>query len=194
MIIIEGMNYTGKSTLAHQIIKRYCSSYKYIHLDRPSEDFDFFWGYLQTAADTNGHCVCDRLHLSEFAYAEAEGVAPRMDDMSFHLLQAKLTVIPAMTVLLTYRQSLGGRVLLRDRHLASSKQRYHYEQLLRVNARYHNLYRPGSEMLTAHIQLDGETPWVTENTLADLMKVYSRWRQTATVAGSRKPTSLNLPT
>lgn len=68
MLVIEGPDNVGKTTLA----KRLCevSGARYSHMSRPDPDFDFFYGYQDLLEQRGELTVQDRFHFGGVAYHE----------------------------------------------------------------------------------------------------------------------------
>lgn len=75
MLIFEGTDCTGKTTLAHACLSR-LPGYVYQHLSKPDPSFDFLWGYIRMY---NPRAVYDRFFLSELVYTVCRGEGCRVE-------------------------------------------------------------------------------------------------------------------
>lgn len=104
MLIIEGPDCVGKTTLAHTLNKGLADlGYVYSHFTRLPYGFDRYWGYIERMSR---RIVQDRFHLSEIVYAEARGdVSPLTPEM-YNLVDARLRMLGGFTVLITADEEL----------------------------------------------------------------------------------------
>ena len=76
MIIVEGTDLVGKTTLCQELVKRLNApglspmGYQYQHFTRLPNGFDHYWSYV---ARMSRRIVCDRFHDSDLAYCHARG-------------------------------------------------------------------------------------------------------------------------
>lgn len=98
MLIIEGPDGVGKTTLAKELQKRLSGfGYIYSHFTRLPDSFDRVWGYVERMSR---RVVQDRFHMSELAYTYARGDTTKLDTESYRLVDAHLRQIGGMTILL----------------------------------------------------------------------------------------------
>lgn len=64
MLILEGPDCVGKTTIAREICSKH-PSWAYRHMTRPPDGFDHFGGYLD---QLQSRCVFDRFHLGALVY------------------------------------------------------------------------------------------------------------------------------
>jgi GTPase SAR1 family protein len=102
MIIIEGPDGVGKTTLAKKLLG-HLMSHVYAHFTRLPPGFDYYWGYVDRMSR---YVVQDRFHMSEVAYAEARGDDLRVDPETYRLLDGRLRLLGAYTVLVTATEDL----------------------------------------------------------------------------------------
>lgn len=117
MIIVEGTDLVGKTTLCKKICKYlnekvdklpeyYTAPYKqecnlfwrYTHLSAQNSGWDYHWGYVSHMHPRN---VQDRFHLSEMAYRHAIDKPHRIVPAELQALQGKLLTIGCMTIVIT---------------------------------------------------------------------------------------------
>jgi thymidylate kinase len=130
MLIIEGADLTGKTTLAHNLLKHRPLNdrgYVYKHFTRLPGGFHRYWGYVDNATQRS---VQDRFHMSEVMYAEARGdkdkyLTPEM----YRLVEAHLALLGSYTVLIT-----ADEQLIRERWREGEM--YDIELVRRVNELY----------------------------------------------------------
>lgn len=98
MLIIEGADRIGKTTLAKDIAKEL--DVPYMHCGKPPAGFDPVWWYLEP--DIGTFHVCDRFHLGYLVYQTIEGSMKRtpneqvlLDSLLTHSLQAFTVVLCA---------------------------------------------------------------------------------------------------
>lgn len=85
MIILEGLDKTGKSTVAKAICK-YLPGWSYQHHTKPPEDPYIYFGRF--LAHANPEIVVDRLHLSERAYGNVyRPNEPGLSDHQWQMLE-----------------------------------------------------------------------------------------------------------
>jgi hypothetical protein len=84
MLIIEGIDKAGKTTLARKLVTKLGCAYE--HMGIPPADYDFYWGYVNRMSQNVVH---DRFHIGEYAYGDDNGVS-RIDKFEYKLIQAQL--------------------------------------------------------------------------------------------------------
>lgn len=102
MLIVEGPDCVGKTTLCRELLKR-LPGYIYAHFSRLPEGFDYYWGYIERISR---RVVQDRFHMSEIAYSRARGDEPRLTRETYRLVDAKLRLLGGFTVLITAERNL----------------------------------------------------------------------------------------
>lgn len=108
MLILEGLDRTGKTTLAKKLVEK--TGYTYSHLGVPPDNCDFFTFYT----DLSGVCVIqDRHFISELVYHEImRNGQPRIPFLNYQLVCRDLnTYAPLMTVILTTPRIVTHRIL-----------------------------------------------------------------------------------
>lgn len=84
LIILEGADGVGKSTLAAQIAQRLRNDGGHVQIIHKSPPRDhpldeYVWPLLNYRAGTSDHIICDRWHLGEYVYPDIKGRATKMD-------------------------------------------------------------------------------------------------------------------
>lgn len=97
MLIIEGPDCVGKTTLAKQLLE-YLPRHIYTHFTRLPEGFDYYWDYVDRMSR---YIIQDRFHLSEVVYSTAIGRECRLDELTYGMIDAKLRMLGGMVVLIT---------------------------------------------------------------------------------------------
>lgn len=101
MLIVEGSDFLGKTTLCHKMVKMLNAKrlpYMYGHLSRPPDTHDRLWNYVERMSR---HLVQDRFHMSEIVYAAARGEKPDAGGLTtekYRLVDAHLRLVPSFTV------------------------------------------------------------------------------------------------
>lgn len=98
MIIIEGADLVGKTTLCHKLLEtEYCqkNGMVYSHLSRLPPGWRNPGSYLARACSNT---VQDRFHLSEPVYAAVRGEETRLTPERYRLVDAWLRLMGAITV------------------------------------------------------------------------------------------------
>ncbi len=104
MLIIEGPDGVGKTTLCHKLRKLLIEhparvlSHVYAHFSRLPSVFDQYWGYVERAS---ANIVQDRFHMSEIVYALACKRASPLTPEMYRLVDGHLRKLGAFTVLVT---------------------------------------------------------------------------------------------
>lgn len=101
MLIIEGSDLTGKTTLCRELVQRICDAevpVMYGHFGRLPKNWDYFWGYMPHMIH---RMVRDRFYMSEVCYgAKCRGFS-NVDPETYRLLDAYARTMGAVTVVLT---------------------------------------------------------------------------------------------
>ena len=165
MIIIEGADCTGKTTLAKEICERTGLLYK--HMGPPEEyaDFDHILWY-----DKNSKfpAVWDRFHLGEHTYGALR--LSKRGSLDQQLVVRGLLGARGATVVILYSESDEW---LRAKFLESKKaEMYSADQVLSINAMYRLLAHTGQWYDFAH---DVSSGWPSR-TLIEAVIATSRWQ------------------
>lgn len=100
MIIIEGTDLLGKTTLAKKLCE---NGLNYQHFTRLSDDFHRFYDYLPFIKVNN---VLDRFHMSEPAYIKARGDKLTTNTVWYSTLDRHILNACGFTVLMTAEPDL----------------------------------------------------------------------------------------
>lgn len=135
MLIIEGTDLVGKSTLAAKFLTRLNDTCKrphiYSHFSKLPASWDYFWNYLERASK---NIVQDRFHLSEIAYAFTcryhQGQTPLCHER-YRIIDGLLRKLGSMTVVVTASDDWLEQQL-EEKHEARGEM-YNKELILKVN-------------------------------------------------------------
>ena len=172
MLIIEGPDLAGKTTLAHNLIKRLNVQglpHVYSHLSRLPDSFHRYWGYTQFMGR---YLVQDRFHMSEPVYAKMRGDESELTPYLYALVDAKLKLSCGFTVMLYMMDDSMVLGRWRDGEM------YRLEQVLEVNGMYKDIaenkgWWEGYQMhYDLAIGLTPETPFVSEQTEQLIVDTY----------------------
>jgi thymidylate kinase len=158
LLIVEGPDGVGKTTLCRALLKRFHENHKrysafpviYHHFSRPPSCWHFPRSYLPYVTR---HTVCDRFHLSEMCYALVRpgGADPFTENM-VRLLEAHLMLAGSYTVLLTASEEFLRWQWSRK---GDKQEMYDVEQVVQVNRLYENLQERHPEArVDFHFRLD----------------------------------------
>lgn len=105
MLIVEGTDLVGKTTLCQKLVKRLntqIGGYQYQHFTRLPEGWDYYWSYVNRMSR---RIVQDRFHDSEPAYCYGRGEPCVFDGLAgacqYVLVEAKLALLGAVKVVVT---------------------------------------------------------------------------------------------
>ena len=164
MLIIEGPDLVGKTTLCNELLKRLTSEEGartygqwpaiYGHFSRLPAGWNYFKSYLPYITR---YTVMDRFHVSELVYGGVTRGKTHISPGGLRLLEALLTLAGSYTVLVTASDAFI------ERRFADKKrdEMFKLEQILAVNARYKLLadYHPEAVIdLTYEVSEDGAFP------------------------------------
>ena len=145
MIIVEGTDLVGKTTVANQLVLRAAGTLNYKHYSRLPDDWDYYYDYLN---DIHCRSVLDRFHMSEIAYAYARGEKPdvRQNPWWYNAIDRQCIAAGGMTVIITADEDL-----IRSRW--GREEMYDIETVLRANEAFMKIANFGA--------LGPFTPWMT---------------------------------
>lgn len=186
MIIVEGTDGLGKTTLCQTLLKQ-LPTHVYSHFTRLPEGFDYYWGYKERISP---NIVQDRFHMSEVCYARMRNEDTKLDPETYRLVDATLRRAGAYTVVL-----IGSDSLITKRGIQKDEM-YDTSQILKANSYFismvdgghlEDFYRPDVDFV---INLTERYPYVDERTVAHVLEGYHRRRAAISDICSRQPTSL----
>jgi hypothetical protein len=171
MLIVEGADLVGKTTLCRDFIKGTGHTHQYCHFGLLSEDWDYYHDYLQFV---HARVVMDRFFLSELVYGT---VIPERDpgfsSLGLDLLQSYARLTGAYTVVIvTAGTTLKNRYFERPEHFS-------LDVVLSANALFRELclghslngYRP---VIDHEIHLSSKEEFVTPSMLENLIECYRK--------------------
>lgn len=128
MIIIEGADLVGKTTLAKTLLgRRYLADegYWYKWMCKPPINFDGCRGYIDMAYMKS---VQDRFHMSEIVYRAVDGMTPCITPEKYRLVDAHLRLMGVINVLII----CTTEDLIKERHKLR-EELYDEESVCRAN-------------------------------------------------------------
>lgn len=133
MLVIEGADHLGKTTLCHEVVKLAAEDgqypIRYQHMTRPNKAFDFQLDYLDMISD---HAVQDRFHLGAKVY-HPEGT---LTDYALSSVQIWLKNVSSLTVIVYSSSENWYSRFLKEHPKAEM---FTHEFLLGVNRKYEAL-------------------------------------------------------
>lgn len=136
MLIIEGCDLAGKTTLARECVKVLSGQHElpmmYGHLDKPPQRWDKYWDYRSLVCR---HTVMDRFHMSHIAYRAVDGEPHDLTPLTYAMVDAEITLQGGMVVLV-----LPIHATLRERWERKNRdEMYGLEHVVRVNDVFWNM-------------------------------------------------------
>lgn len=157
MLIIEGADLVGKSTLQRRCIQLLNATtdigagHMPMHLTRPPPGFNYYQSYLDLIArDT----VWDRFHLSVLAYRQHDDLPCSMTPLKYSLVDAAIRQVGGFIVLVVESDDV-----IRRRFVERGDPMYSLEHILKVNRSFKEMlddknvlvrgenYRPDLDMI-----------------------------------------------
>lgn len=138
MLIVEGADLVGKTTLCKELVKRLNElqhPHIYRHLSRLPNSFHRYYGYQSMAAI---HSVQDRFHMSEPVYAAMRGDETPLTPWLYDQVDAMLLLKSAFTVVVY----AINEDLIRSRW--GRDEMYDLESVLAVNASFDRIANHGT--------------------------------------------------
>jgi len=176
MLIIEGPDLVGKTTLAKRIAampQMQGEGMTYRHLSRLPEGFEFPWQYLTLASSRT---IYDRFHMSEPVYATARGDQTDLCPEAYRIVDGHLAMLGAYTVVITAHSSL-----IKERFAGRAEsEMYNLDIVLKANQLFSELVtRDASSELVAYeprfdawFQCNGVTPFVDDEMVEHIVTSY----------------------
>lgn len=135
MLILEGADLVGKTTLQTELLKHTAFTsrgYMPAHTGQPPKGFDHCWGYINLASR---RVIMDRFHMSEFVYDRVlRGGQQLLDPEMYRFVDGRLCALGVMTVIITADDDL-----LRERYSNGADELCHIEQILLANDEYRDI-------------------------------------------------------
>jgi thymidylate kinase len=197
MLVIEGGDLVGKTTLAKKLVARLADEgYVYKHFSRLPDKFDRFWGYVENAVTRS---VQDRFHMSEVMYSEMRGDDTMLCPQRYRMVDGHLRTRGALTVIVTCDERLlASRAPHED-------EMYGRDQILAVNSMFervvqergqfshhvHGLYHMDFDVA---VECDDSKPYPDDYDVDHIITSYSRRLATWQRVMSQEQYSRRLPT
>lgn len=138
MIVLEGPDLAGKSTLAEALFKRMVDSRRYCsmvrHFTKVPAHFDKYWGY---ASCVQRDVILDRFHMSHVVYRHVEGAGHNLTPLRYELVDADITRVGGIVVVLAPPLDV-----LRSRH-TDRPEMYNLDHILKVGQEFIKLAQIG---------------------------------------------------
>lgn len=159
MIIVEGTDLVGKTTLCERLVQ--CSSYplKYKHLSRLPDTFHRYYDYLPMIRPVN---VYDRFHMSEIAYVAARREKQgSTNPMWYSALDRSIIKAAGMIVIITVDE-----YLIRERW--GRDEMYKQDVVLRANDAFLEIatsseFQGFNPYKSFHFHCNSSSPFVTDD-------------------------------
>lgn len=165
MLVVEGTDLLGKTTLCNKLVKRLNDEYRalftYQHLGRLPAHWHSVWSYVDKMTR---YCVQDRFHDSELAYAQARGDRPIIDNDAYRLVEAHLALRAGLKVAIV----CDDESLLRRRHRELGDDMYGIDVIERANAWFLNNQRRFEHVI--HVNEDSE--WAQKEDEDRILELY----------------------
>lgn len=164
MLIIEGPDGVGKTTLAHAIVKRFNDMDEkpwpliYQHFSRLPDGWDYFGDYLPFMRP---NVVMDRFIMSELVYGTVTRGETMISPRQYRMLDGHLAVQASMTVVISALPSAYERMI--DSDMKARDQMFSRDINVRVNEAYCEIigsgsYRRHSPQLDHTFMMNGSWP------------------------------------
>jgi len=150
MIIIEGTDLVGKTRLCERLIAELNERGKpvvYDHFGRLPKGWDYYWDYL---GRMNRNVVMDRFTLSEVAYRYANKEPQNILPEDWRVLDAKLRLVGAVTVVVTAADS----IIAREYDNRRDEEMFDLDVVLRANDAFAQLAEGVGELSKTFGQVD----------------------------------------
>lgn len=145
MIIVEGTDLLGKTTLCNQLVRSLNAaghSHVYSHLSKLPDSFDHVRGYLPLCAR---NIVYDRFYLSRQAYGGALNNQTVLKPEEIHWLDGYTRLFGTYTVLV-----VAAEQFVREQYGRKDRdEMYDLESIIAVNEEYEKLHAHADLVITA---------------------------------------------
>lgn len=168
MIIFEGADHTGKTTLARALTDA-LPELKYRHMSKPAEDFDHVSGYFDV-----GPYVQDRYHLGAVVYGRLLDAGSAPTPRRMQLVQRYLRWQGTITVVFHCQRA----VLAERLRLGGKREMYSSRQILAANDGYRALINSsnrGTPWADIDIDVTDRFPDIDD---AKVQSIIERWKAT----------------
>lgn len=194
MILLEGSDCVGKTTLALELFKRIPKETGRVpmmrHFTKLPSEFDRYWGY---ASCVQRDVIMDRFHMSGIAYPIMYGDTHDLTPFKYSLVDADITRVGGIVVVISPLNHI-----IEDRWSkmpADRQEMYTLKQVLKVNEIFSDLVTSGSVTTNLgtywpKIDLaftDGES---TEEMADEIIKLWSANQFMLSNIARSKPASL----
>ena len=173
MLVIEGADCVGKSTLVKKLAKIFKNkglSVTQSHLGAEASQ----WTVGDYVKCIQRWHIQDRFHLSERAYGEVFRNGPKLSENEIKLLTAKIKELGGIVLVITTGAGLYNR-LLSKYHSTRPEMYDDFYALDRVNTIYKNM---SNKMYTNKFYItcdeQGTIHWPSDSLLEDLARMYMR--------------------
>lgn len=162
MIIIEGADGVGKSTLANRLSEKL--GWPIHHMGVPDPDFDYMGGYLEKIVEYGPRCILDRFHLGAFVYGTILGLhSSGSSNKKLIWFTKLLTELEIQTLILYTRQRSFLYNLL---YMNQKRELFSTNQILDANSIYALLANEGYCTFSWDVYLKG---FPTSDKIIELM-------------------------
>lgn len=138
MLIIEGCDQAGKTTLARECVKALSTKYDmpmmYGHLDKPPRTWDKYWSYRELVCR---HVVMDRFHMSHVAYRAIDREPHDLTPLTYAMVDAEITLQAGLVVVLAPTNSFIKRRW--EQAHPQREEMYQLDHVLKVNDVFHEI-------------------------------------------------------
>lgn len=148
MIILEGANLVGKTTLANALLARF-PGWHYEHLGLLEVGWDYYWDYI---IRIRRRVVQDRFHLSEWVYGNAIRGESLITADVLRLVSATVRLTGGIIVVITTSEEN-----IRERY--TDTEMFSVDQIQKVNSMFFDIGK--HESVDYHVNI-GETGHVTD--------------------------------
>lgn len=136
MLIIEGSDCVGKTTLCKRLIEELnAQGFPVIpqHFGKLENSWDFYWDYLKFV---NNRVIMDRFIMSEVVYGDVIRYGVRIKPEWYRMIDAHVRLHGGVTVVVTMNSDMLKRKLEQD---AARGQMFSREQIIAVNEGFRQL-------------------------------------------------------
>lgn len=142
MIILEGCDLAGKSTLAEALFTRVHDVTGYApmvrHFTKPKPSFDKYWGYKNCI---QRDVILDRFHLSHIVYRAIDSENHDLTPFKYELIDAEISRVGGVIVCFALEDEV---IIRRWNAMPNDRQEmYTLKQVLQVNQVYRQIHANG---------------------------------------------------